>query len=69
MARKKKAATVAVAAEPVKQEPFFYKDQVVASKRFAKDRDLVRAILKPGVEYTLSEVEAMIEKFKKGKVN
>lgn len=49
-------------------EPTFTKDVLVKSKRFYNEQDIVSALLKDGVEYTISEVEGMIEKYMKGKV-
>lgn len=50
------------------KEPSFTKDALVNSKRFRNNRDLVSALLKDDVEYTVSEVETMIAKYMKGKV-
>lgn len=62
MAKKKEAASAA-------SEPKFTKEVLVKSKWFSDKRDLVSAVLKDGVEYTITEADAMIEKFMKGKVN
>ena len=62
MSSKKKPAASAVI------EPTFAKEALVNSKRFRNERDIVSALLKDGVEYTIAEVEGMIEKFMKGKV-
>lgn len=55
----------------VKKEaaPAFTKDQLAVSKRYAARRDLVSALLEDGKRYTLAEVDGLIEKFLKGKVN
>lgn len=50
------------------KEPTFTKEILVNSKRFYKEQDIVSALLKDGVEYTVSDVEGMIEKYMKGKV-
>lgn len=50
------------------KEPAFTKTALVNSKRFRDKRDIVSAMLEDGVEYTISEVEAMITKYMKGKV-
>ena len=47
----------------------FTREQLAASKRYAQRRDLVTALLEPGKRYTLAEVDGLIEKFMKGKVN
>lgn len=49
-------------------EPTFTKEILVNSKRFRNKQDIVSALLKDGVEYTISDVEGMIEKYMKGKV-
>lgn len=49
-------------------EPTFTKEILVNSKRFHNEQDIVSALLKDGVEYTISDVEGMIEKYMKGKV-
>lgn len=46
----------------------FPKKDLVNSKRFRDERDIVSALLEDGKEYTISEVEAMITKYMKGKV-
>ena len=61
MATKKPAASAA-------KEPKFSKEALLNSKRFRKQHDFVMALLKDGEEYTVSEVEVIIEKFMKGKV-
>lgn len=50
------------------KEPAFTKEVLVTCKKFRDNRDLVSALLKDGVEYTISEVEGMITKYMKGKV-
>ena len=62
MAVKKKTSASA------EKELTFTKEALVNSKRFRNERDIVFALLKDGVEYTISEVETMIEKYMKGKV-
>ena len=44
----------------------YKKEQLVASKRYANRRDLLR---EDGKAYTLNEVDGLIEKYMKGKVN
>lgn len=46
----------------------FTKEQLAASKKYAKRRDLIGALLEDGKTYTTKEVDALIEKFMKGKV-
>lgn len=62
MSMKKKPAASAA------KEPKFTKESLVNSKRFRDERDLVSALLKDDVEYTIQEVETMIMEYKKGKV-
>jgi len=55
--------------ETKQQEALFTKEQVLASKRYADRRDALGVVLADGKEYTLKEVDALLEKFMKGKVN
>ncbi len=45
----------------------FSKKQFVDSKRFAKRKDLVNALLKEGEKYSIEEVENIINDFLYGK--
>jgi len=47
----------------------FTKESLVKSNRFKDKQDLVNAILDDGVEYTVNQVEDMIQNYLKGKVN
>ena len=49
-------------------EVLFSKEQLLASERFSKRRDLVEALLDENKQYTMEGVEQMMEKFMKGKV-
>lgn len=49
-------------------EPSFSKSQLVKSKRFLEERDLLNALLTNNKAYTIDEVTNMISDFKKGKV-
>ena len=49
-------------------EPKFTKNALVNALRFRNERDIVSALLKDDVEYTISEVEGMITEYMKGKV-
>lgn len=52
-----------------KAKPVVYtKQQILVSKRFAKRRDLVGALLNDDEQYTIDQVDAAIVKFLKGKV-
>ena len=47
----------------------FKKDSILKSKKYFNRKDLLNALLEEDVEYTLEEVDALIENFRKGKVN
>ena len=49
-------------------ERLFSKEQVVNSGKFAGRRDLLETMLKDGKQYSVPEVEKMIERFMKGRV-
>ena len=55
--------------EPVKakKEVKYKKDQILASAKYASKKDVLNALL-DDKEYTLQEVDGLIEKFMKGKV-
>jgi len=55
--------------EPDIVEIKFSKSQLVESKRFSGQKDLLNTILKDGKEYTLDDVVSRVEKYMKGKVN
>lgn len=46
----------------------YTREQLAASERYKGRRDLVTALLESGKEYSLQEVDAELEKYKKGKV-
>ena len=62
MSTKKKTSASA------EMEPTFTKDSLMKSKRFRNECDIVSAILKDDVKYTISEVDTMIAEYMKGKV-
>lgn len=49
-------------------EDKFSKEQIVTSKNFRSEVDLLNALLKENKKYTIKEVNEIIKKFKKGKV-
>ncbi|MCI9430586.1 MAG: hypothetical protein HFI94_10715 [Lachnospiraceae bacterium] len=49
-------------------ESLFTKEQLLAAKRFRERRDMVDALLLPERQYSVKEVEQMMENYKKGKV-
>lgn len=58
---KDKVATEAV-------EASFTKVQILASKKYSNRQDILNALLVDDKNYSLSEVDALIDKFMKGKV-
>lgn len=58
---KDKVATEAV-------EASFTKAQILASKKYSNRQDILNALLVDDKNYSLIEVDALIEKFMKGKV-
>ena len=46
----------------------YTKAQLTASKKYANRRDIISALLDDGKAYTLDEVDALINKYMKGKV-
>lgn len=46
----------------------YSKEQLAASRKYANQRDLISVLLEDGKSYTFDEVDALIEKYKKGKV-
>lgn len=60
---KKQAEAVA------KQEVLFTKKQILASKKYANRRDALGAILLDNGSYSQEQVDSLLEKFMKGKVN
>ena len=62
MSSKKKTSASA------EMEPKFTKEALMNSRRFRDERDLVSALLKDDVEYSIPEVEGMITEYMKGMV-
>ena len=44
------------------------KQQLLASEKYASRRDVLSALLEDGKSYTTAQVDALIEKYMKGKV-
>ena len=65
---KKKAGAVVAEEKSGQTEPKFTKQQVLASARYRNRKDLVSALLDDGREYTIAEVDRMVDGFMKGKV-
>lgn len=66
MATKKKAA--ATADQTKAAEPKFTKEQLVKSKAFSRQRDILMAILDADKTYTKAQVENLVSEFLKRKV-
>ncbi len=43
--------------------PTYSKSQLVKAKRFLRHKDLLNALLKEGVQYSIKDVESMINNF------
>lgn len=50
------------------KEVLFTKEQILASKKYQKQRDILSAILSDAC-YSIAQVDTLIQKFRKGKVN
>ena len=62
-------ATKKADAAPAKNKVVFSKAKVLILNRYAGRRDLLAQLLKDGKDYTLDQVDALIQNFmKKGKV-
>lgn len=48
--------------------PVFSKEQLVQAKRFLKYKDLLNALLNEGIQYSIKDVESMINNFLKKEV-
>lgn len=46
------------------EEPVFSKDQLVKSKTYRDDQDILKVVLKDDKQYTHSEVKKLIKEFK-----
>ena len=67
---RKKKTTDQKAVPPVSNTPVvFTKRNILTFRRYAKRRDLLSVLLKEGQEYTMDQVDSLIEDFMKGKVN
>ena len=62
------AKTNTEAAEAQATGTAYTKEQLLASVKYANRRDLISALLDDGETYTLDKVDALIDKFMKGKV-
>jgi len=54
--------------EETKKENQYTKRQIIESDKYKERRDLLGALLSDGKEYSLTQVDALIQNFLKGKV-
>lgn len=67
MARGQKETSETKEAQTVETESKFSKEQILASARYSNRRDILNALLTDGKEYTIAEVEKIMDGwFKKG---
>lgn len=52
-----------------KQEVLFTKEQILASEKYSYRKDVCRTVIPDDFKGTVNEVDVLIEKFMKGKVN
>ena len=55
--------------ENVEMNAVYTKEQILNSKKYKNRRNVLGAILVDGKEYTIEEVDSLLKKFMKGKVN
>lgn len=66
MARK---TTISVKKTETITESVYSKEQIIKSKKYADRRDILNVLLADGKEYTLDDVNTLLDAFMKGKVN
>ena len=54
--------------ETENKETLYTKEQILGSKKYADRKDIVNALLDDGKEYSVSEVDKLVNSFLKGKV-
>lgn len=55
--------------EIIKEESMFTKEQILTSAKYANRRDALGVILSNDKTYTSEQVDSLLNKFMKGKVN
>ena len=55
-------------ADSARKEPKFSKRSLLTCKRFHNEQDLVSALLDDGKQYTIKQVDQILEEYLKGKV-
>ena len=63
-----KKTTMVKAAKSEQTEPKFSREQIVASKKYRNHMDFLKGNLADTQEYSLREVDALIETYMKGQV-
>ncbi len=53
--------------EKIQKTLFFTKQQLLVSKRYADRKDLLEALLKENVQYSLEDVDSRIKEFLRGR--
>ena len=56
-------------AKEVKQDVLFTKEQILASNKYSDRKDVCNAVIPDDFHGTPNDVDVLIEKFMKGKVN
>lgn len=64
----KKKDDVSVEVEQKVELVQFSKEQILTSKKFCNNRDLVDALLDESKKYTIEQVSKLIDSYKKGQV-
>ena len=62
-------ATKKMETETVKEESVFTKEQILSSIKYANRREALGVILSDDKTYKLEQVDSLLDKFMKGKVN
>ena len=55
--------------EEIEQKSAFTKQQILSSKKYKRRRDILGVLLNENEEYTFDNVDSLLKKFMKGKVN
>lgn len=53
----------------IEQISAYSKEQILTSKKYENRRDILGVLLADGNEYTFDDVDSLLDKFMKGKVN
>lgn len=65
---KKNSKAVAAEKEAEKESARYTRAQILESRRFRGQRDLICALLEAGKRYSLEEVDRLVSEYLKGKV-